>query len=835
MKYDHSKWYDDNYHKLIGGGIWLRGGEINTLPKEEYAKRPFRVLFTRLSTYRDTSASFTHELLYGIAADIPEIFPDIAYLPPPPDAKIFEKENIPWLLGTGTKYSARAFDFIGFSNSIVQEILNIPAFLRTSGIPLERKERLKIEDVPLVILGGANALYTYAVWGQESWIDGVFIGDDNDCIHDLLEICADGKKIGKTKSEILMSLAGIPGFYETSSMRPPVLRKSKLAAERKKQPGKISASRLVPYAPERMGAGMMEISRGCRAFCSFCAENWQKKPYSENRARFLTEKALELKAEGGLEEIDLFSFNFNMHSEFYTLMCGLSKIFKNVGFKSQRFDALAGDPAMIDFQLASGKNIFSCGLEGISKRLRKYLNKTLNEKALFDSFELILKKKVRELKIFVLSTGLENDGDFSEFEKLQSFLFGKKKEYDSPTRIVFSVTPLVKFPATPLEFGVVLSPEILDGINARMKKLSERYTFEFREAASGKEFFVSETLLRADGPEVMKAILAALGETGFTYYRGITEEFYSGLLKNLARYKVDMASLFGELTFDGASAKPWASINTGTDRKLLWDIYLKNMKFEEVAFDAQKIGKQVPPCSLEEYKQLIINIRQNESKKAFNVEAGESLRGLPRKYLGIALARAIMKTDNNLTSYFRYYSSSLWSAGEEGPLWFTGSDVIYMVWDKKAEPLFAAIYGNTVLFNKVNEQLAGWGILCKEEDPAGREFSVKMDSPYKLNTARGYFKKNSIKYTLHKTFEDERRTDYSFELSKDSLKKNNIKKMIYTIVKEGGAVNKEKFGTRARIEIVPGVKFNITEFMRDAFDCPGANDWIRIKAVAKFL
>src|SRR4030042_1368893 len=98
--YDHSKWYDTVYPLLSNYGLWLRGGEINTLPKEEYGLRPFRVLFTRLSTYKDVASSLTHSTLYQIAASIPDVFPDIAYLPPHNDAKIFERDNVPWILGT---------------------------------------------------------------------------------------------------------------------------------------------------------------------------------------------------------------------------------------------------------------------------------------------------------------------------------------------------------------------------------------------------------------------------------------------------------------------------------------------------------------------------------------------------------------------------------------------------------------------------------------------------------------------------------------------------------------------------------------------------------------
>ena len=75
-------WYQDHYHEMSDAGRWFGGVGLNLLPVETWEKRSYRVLITRLSTARDTADSFTHQLLYQIASEIPGIFPDIAYLPP---------------------------------------------------------------------------------------------------------------------------------------------------------------------------------------------------------------------------------------------------------------------------------------------------------------------------------------------------------------------------------------------------------------------------------------------------------------------------------------------------------------------------------------------------------------------------------------------------------------------------------------------------------------------------------------------------------------------------------------------------------------------------------
>src|SRR5262245_10727496 len=100
---DYSSWYEGARAELSRAGLWLRGGELNTLPAAEAVARDARVLFVRLSTYENTGYSFTHQMLYQVAAEVEGVFPDLAYLPPQPDAAIFQRDGVPWLLGTQSK------------------------------------------------------------------------------------------------------------------------------------------------------------------------------------------------------------------------------------------------------------------------------------------------------------------------------------------------------------------------------------------------------------------------------------------------------------------------------------------------------------------------------------------------------------------------------------------------------------------------------------------------------------------------------------------------------------------------------------------------------------
>lgn len=811
------------YPRLTNYGLWLRGSEINTLAKEEYDVRPFRILFARLSTYDAVAASFTHRLLYQIASGIPDVFADIAYLPPANDARIFAEYGVPWLLGTNTKFGPERFSLVAFSNSIVQEILNIPWFLQRSGIPLKREERLKRSDIPLIILGGANAAYTASLWGRDSLLDGVFIGGSAYGIRRLFEICAQGYKNNRPKPEILRALEDVPGFYLTDTLPVCGARRSRqkapVAPEETAADAEILDKGIVPYNEAEIGVGHLQISQGCRALCSFCSESWLRKPYRELPAGFLLEKALTMKAEMGLQTVVLFSFNFNMYSQFYQLFRGCSAMFKDVSLKSQRFDMPARAPEMIEYQSVSGKAVFSCALEGISPRLRRYLNKNLNEQAFYQSAGLIFKAQARELKIFILSTGKEEEADFREFETLLRKVARSKDEHNARTRVIFSITPLVMFPWTPLEFDRAAFPCAHDEIIERLRRLITQFRFECRQAMSAEEYLVSQVLVRA-APEIKQTLLAALEETGFVYYRDVSHNFYTVLLRRLSSGGLAIADLLKGVSAEESAKKPWAVIDTGVERSLLWEIFQKNIRWTETGTDMAALKIVQPGFTLQQYRAEMTQLKTDERGRNFYVTVNALVRGLPRKYVGLVLARALMKTVPELTPYFRSYLGSFWERDAPESDWITGDDIIRLSWDKQALPILDKIWTEPCLLNMVNVSLEGWCVLNSAPDTDGSISCVRLriDSPCDFDGA-AYFKKRGLKYTLYKSAEG----CYQLRFTPESLKKKVISQC---------AVTRRSGTAGVSVDIVPGENFDAAGFLRYAFVLPSRNDWVRIRAVS---
>lgn len=526
---DYKLWYQKRKRELTQGGLWLRGEEINV--SFDYDKFP--ILISRLSTYRDTALSITHGTLYQIARDLAGCAADFSYLPPPKDGRIMSSDKIPWLFGTTTKAPWSEFGLIAVSNSIVQELINLPVILEKSGIERSYNKRIDNESIPIIILGGANAANCSILMHNDSPVDVIFAGGDYFLIQRIFETVRDMKTAGKSKREICLALSNIDGAvlpdkssttkaYNSSDLNRQILTKGSP----------------VFYGEETAGSGVVRISEGCQFLCSFCAESWQRKPYREADADIIVQKALELKQNCGFDSIDLYSFNFNMHSQIDKIVMELSKVFRSVGLKSQRFDMIAREPGMIEFMSEAGKSSITCGLEGISGRMRNYLCKSLSDEDLMNSLRAILNSNLRSLKIFIIATGIETDDDIREFTELCEFI----GSFKTKKRIYFSITPLVRFPHTPLESEPAPEVDIIRSVVDKIAKVCRMTGFEFREAAEANEYFVSQILVRGD-ERVWSCMKRASKSGNFIYYDNVSQQFADDFRKELKTAGVNIKKI----------------------------------------------------------------------------------------------------------------------------------------------------------------------------------------------------------------------------------------------------------------------------------------------------
>ena len=703
------QWYEKNYHLLSLAGLWLKGEEPNTMSPSLFSPAELRFLICRLSTYRDVSISITHSLLAQIAQEVEGVFTDFAFLPPPRDLEVMIASNIPLWTGTTTKEPPCAFDVLGISNSFVLELLNLPKLLHFSGIPLFKEERMSRSDIPLIVLGGASSAVTSVLHGpvkeqgfENAWglVDAVFLGEGENSIKQFLTMVKEGKSSGLRKAEILHACHGkVEGFYEPDKYEhrykkvlveiapkePYVSYPVKSATVYDLDQVRTLESGPVWYETESIGIGSLQISNGCPCFCSFCAESWERKPYRERSLSRLLEALKAAKAQQGLDTVTLFSFNFNTHAELYPLILSFYREMASVSLKSQRFDLLSTDRFLVEVQQIIGKTTVSCGMEGISERLRRSLHKNLTEEQIYKACEFLFERGIRELKIFLICTGSEEAEDFEEFGKFVKRLGNLKSMSDSKVRIIFSLTPLYYPPHTPLQFHECLTAlEDQKKIRREIDRICKLNDMEFRESASYEEMWMTQLLAMGDR-QLTPALIQSSVTDGFVYYNVIPKQ----IIKNWRAYLMELG--LSEENYFCAKDKdrvfPWDDIDLGISKKFLWEEYERSIHFNEREYclgrphvEARCLGCGACPTPahirklthhtisqpflMEEILRLAERKRNRRILRAV-VEIEPTLRLVPKRFIGVAIARALMLAIPEVVPYYQSLSAHLRDFGED--------------------------------------------------------------------------------------------------------------------------------------------------------------------------
>ncbi len=727
-------------------------------------------------------------------------------------------------MGAVSKRGPAGFDLIAFSNAVVLELVNVVVMLQKSGVPLSKAARMENEAVPLVIMGGSNAFAASAFSVPDPPLDAIFAGESVECIEEIFRLCAEGKKSGLRKRELLKLLANVPGFLE-----PDMPRSTRRAVEATLSLNALLEDAPVPASGGNQGTGNLQVSEGCACFCSFCSESFCRKPFREAPASDVVKSALKMKACMGLDKVEIYSFNFNMYSQLEAVCAQLAGAGLSIGLKSQRFDVLPHDPALLQLMQAVGKTSLTFGLEGISARLRRYLHKSLSDADIRASISLLASAPMRELKIFLIVTGLETLEDFGEFETLLRHVKDNTTLAGRGLRVIFSATPLVRFPWTPLEFEDAPLPETLIPLCDSLARFVQNAGFEFRLACDLNHYFMSQVLVRASDARVYHGLVAAAADTGFVYYRSVPFSFTNAFAR-----RCSSAGLSRETMLKGHShsdaAKPWLHVGTGVSREFLFRQHDAARTYADNGFCLGSYSGEgaclacgacddTPRSGLiarrwrHKLSGPLFSPRVNTEKVSFLIDASDRSRGLPRAIVGAALARAIMRAVPETVSSYAGYGGTFWSQGDN-PCWMVGRDVATLLWSATGVERVKAALSDESLLSKINTAFVSWGrvvSVCKTE-PVWWSLLLRSSHPF---DPKGYCAEKGLSYTLKKTGA----LAYSFGFSPKAAKKKLIRSLSY------------KMSDIGETEIVLAIssKFDVEEFVKKVFICADENEWVTVR------
>ena len=373
------------------------------------------------------------------------------------------------------------------SNAYTLELINLPYVLLRSGIPLYASQRGPAW--PIFLLGGSNAMATQAAIcaDGDSLVDGIYFGEGEGAVERMVSILAQGSRRDR-KAALRRAAAEIDGLWVAGSLHP--VRKAVCTPDTRH----LATAYPLLNSAEAQTADL-QINYGCPAFCSFCFEGYDRKPYREIPLPNLLAAARQLKQAQGVQEINLYSFNFNTHREITPLLLELHRLFYRVGLKSQRVDILQHASYLLEAEVAADKRSFTLGIEGINERQRTWLHKSLPDADILGLLDRLLAQRIREVKLFYILTGHETVDDMAEFRAFVRQIKAIHRARNPGIRMIFSFGLLVRMPFTPLRYDrLLLEESAWRPLIGQAKSACETNGFEFRMAFDWQTYCVTQVL-----------------------------------------------------------------------------------------------------------------------------------------------------------------------------------------------------------------------------------------------------------------------------------------------------------------------------------------------------